>query len=198
MSLIIRSARRSFPFSAPGALFVPVPPMLALPFLAGVIAGSLIGMFSTMPNEFLSSIGLPACSENCASFLHAIWHSFRFVFLSALLGSGILGVLLIPLLSALRGFSFACAVAAVFRPLSFSSFSLALISFGIPSLLALPGFLIAETDAFGFSVQLLTRDHSAPMDFRSFLRHFAVVLFLCAAEALYNYALLPSLLRLLT
>ena len=169
-------------------------PLIALPFLLGLALGSVIGLYSDAPQELLSFAGLLPSEELGGSFLHSLWHSARFIIAAVLLGTGILGVFALPLLTALRAFSFACSIAAVMHPLTFSSFLFAMFSFGLPALLELPGFLIAATAGFRFSGELLRREPLRPEFAHRYVRYFLTILILCIADAVYMQFLLPLLL----
>jgi hypothetical protein len=170
-----------------------LPPLLSIPFLAGLSFGSVIGLFADIPQELIASFGLMAHAENGASFLRAVWISSRFPLFAALLSTSVLGVILIPFLSALRGFSFACSVAAVIRPCSASSLFLTLLSIGLPAIVSLPAFLLAETDAIFVSRGFLSRDRSAAIREIPFIRHILFILLLCIADAVYVKFLFPLL-----
>lgn len=174
-----------------------LPPLLALPFLAGLFIGSVIGLFSDAPREMLSSFGLVTGFDSGKSFLHTVWYSLRFPFLAAILATGMLGTVMIPLLSALRGFTFACSIAAVIRPVTVSSFFFALLSMGLPALISLPAFFLTEADAFSISCKWLSRDRSAMIQEIPFLRHLFLILLLCTADAVYIRFLMPLLRGLL-
>ena len=182
-----------FRYSPSSLRHTALPPLLSIPFLAGLSFGSVIGLFAGIPQGMVFSFGLIAHSENGASFLHAVWTSSRFPLFAALLSSSVLGVVLIPLLSALRGFSFACSVAAVIRPCSASSLFLTLLSIGLPALFSLPAFFIAEADAFFLSRSFLSRDRSAELREIPFVRHIMFILLLCTADAVYVSFLFPLL-----
>lgn len=170
-----------------------VSPAITVPFLLGIAAGSLIGVFSASPQELLSAVGVLSAIENGASFWKALWYASRFILLAALLSLGLPGIVLVPLLSALRGFSFACSVAVVLLPPTSLSLLLALLSFVLPSLISFPAFLLAETDAFLFSKSLIHRDFAARLREIPVSCHLLLIVLLCAADAVYIRFLLPLL-----
>lgn len=169
-------------------------PELALPFLAGLIAGATVGLFSDAPQDFLASIGLLTSEPSSMTFLYTLWHAFRFVLIALLLSTDVFGFVLLPLLSALRAFALACSVSVILQQKTLAAFLLALFSLGIPALLSLPGFFLAETDAFHISRQFFLRDRRFDLSVIPLLRHFLLTLVFCAAEMLYLRLLLPHLL----
>ena len=173
-------------------------PLIALPFLLGLLFGSAVGVFSESPLEMLSLVGLSANAADEISVLSAIWRSGCFVVIAAFLATDVFGVILLPILSAARAFSFACCVAAFLQVRTVSSVLAALISFGLPALFNLPAFFLAESDAMLLSENLLLRNHPGIFRDLPLLRHFLMILFLCAADAAYIRFLLPNLVGLVS
>ncbi len=172
-------------------------PLLALPFLAGLVSGTMVGLFSDAPQGFLLSAGLISPDPSTMTFVHLLWYAFRYVLIALLLSTGILGVALLPLLSAVRAFAFSCSVSVVLQQKTPAAFLLAFFSLGIPALLSLPGFFLAETDAFRISRQFYLRDRRVDLSFTPVLRHFLMTILFCVAEMLYLRLLLPALLRVI-
>ena len=197
MTHAIRTAIRKF--QLPFITFSLIPQIL-IPFLIGLFGGSVVGLFSAAPQTLLSSVGLLSEYAAKGTFLSTFWRAFRFIFACGLLAVWIPGFLLIPILSALRAFVFACSVAALIRPYSSDALSFAFISFGIPSLLELPGFLIASTEAFQFSRQLACSKRISGRSERRIQlhKHFVLILLFCIADAAYMHFLLPLLTRFLS
>ena len=170
---------------------------IALPFLAGLIFGSLIGVFSEAHTVFLSDIGLIYSESVDAPFPGLLWHVFRYVLVASLLSAGVLGVVLLPLLSAIRAFSFACSVAVLLQTCETIAIPTTFLSLGIPALLSLPGFFIAVTDAFYISKHFISREFRANLTSIPLFRHILLILISCSAEALYLLYLLPPILALI-
>ena len=88
--------------------------------------------------------------------------------------------------------------AAAFRADGFLGLLSALFTFAIPALLLLPAFLLAASDGISCSLQLLRcfskGQRPLPGVQIAFLRHIALIVFLCFAEALYCVFLLPIIL----
>ena len=172
-------------------------PVLALPFLAGLVSGTMVGLFSDAPQGFLLSAGLISPDPSTMTFVHLLWYAFRYVLIALLLSTGILGVALLPLLSAVRAFAFSCSVSVVMQQKTPAAFLLAFFSLGIPALLSLPGFFLAETDAFRISRQFCLRVRRVDLSLTPLLRHFLMTILFCVAEMLYLRLLLPALLRVI-
>ncbi len=191
-----------FHFSFPGTGMLRAPdfrsvsflPLIAFPFLIGALSGCVVGSFSVSAAESGVSSGLFSAGLTPVSVPGALWHSFRFVLAAAFLATGILGVVLVPLLCALRGFSFSCSVAFVMQARSLSGFLIAFASFGIPALLSLPPFFLAATDAFLCSRAFLRRGGFSGLQRTPFISHLILIAVLCTANALYISLLLPKLL----
>ena len=176
----------------------PIPSCIAFPFLAGLAAGCVIGLFSCGPQEYLISVGLISADVCGGTFPAALWKAFRFVLIAAFFGTGILGLILIPLLSAVRAFTLACSIGVILQQRSASSIALALCSFGIPALLSLPAFFLAAGDSFVCSRHLLIHDGGSLTQEIPFLTHAAAVLLLCVAEAVVSCWILPHLIALIS
>ena len=169
-------------------------PWIALPLLLGLLLGSVMGLFASQPAGIVSSFAFDFAG---GGFLYWLWIGSRFVIAALLLATTFLGFALLPGLSALYGFLFGWGVAAAFRADGFSGLLTAAVSLGIPALLSLPAFLLAASDGANCSLQLLrcfTRgERPIPDGQGAFLRHIALIVFLCFAEALYCAFLLPIL-----
>ena len=175
----------------------PLRKAIALPFLLGVLFGCLIGLFSSLPEELLSSVGLMASGDG-TTFIQALWHAARFVLAAALCATGILGVFFLPLLSALRGFLLACSAAAVYQSGIHAAVWISLFTFCIPALFELPAFFLTASNAFSFSTDLTLHGVThAVQEFSLFqiICISAAFLIICA---LYSAFLLPVLLRALS
>ena len=169
-------------------------PLIAFPFLIGALSGCVVGSFSVSAGESVLSSGLFHSGLVPVSVPEALWHSFRFILAAAIFATGILGVALIPLLCALRGFSFACSVAFVLHTRTLSGVLTAFAFFGIPALLSLPAFFLAATDAFSCARAFLRKGGFASLHEIPFVSHLIIIAALCAADAAYISFLLPKLL----
>ncbi len=166
-------------------------PVISLPFLVGVVFGSVLGLFSGLPQELLSSVGLAQISEVSKTFLQSFLHSARFAFAALILSTGILGVFLIPILSALRGFAFSCCVATMIQPAAFLKYFNVFLSLGIPAMMEFSGFLLAATDGFRLSYSFLSHQVIIRDKALCYLRHILIIFVLCFVNAAYIRFLAP-------
>ncbi len=169
-------------------------PLIAFPFLIGALSGCVVGSFSVSAWESLAAFSLFSTGPEPVSVPLALWHSFRFILAAAFFAAGIPGVVLVPLLCALRGFSFACSVAFVMQARSLSGVLFACVSFGIPALLSLPAFFLAATDAFFCARAFLRKGGLTGLRELPIVSHLIIIAALCFANALYISFLLPKLL----
>ncbi len=187
-----RRAKALFPAGA-----IPFP-LVSLPLLIGLFCGSVVGLFSVLPSEFLNFFAAKLLS---AGFLEALWFSSRFVLLSLLFATSFIGFLFIPALSALHGFLLGSGVAVSFQADGLHGLLLACFSAGLPSLLGLPAFLLVSSDASACSIQLLrcfSRGENRPFERpERFPCHLLAVFLLCLFEAFYFAFLLPGITGLL-
>ena len=174
-------------------------PVIAIPLCAGILIGTLIGMFSTIPDAFSSVLGFLQDKSSDQNLLYAAAHSLRFVLSVLFLAFTLYGVVLIPAISMLRGFLLGCSVAAMFQAGSFRGLLLAALSIGIPAALGIPAFLLASMDSFRISSSLVKpffKNQWGSMEQKTALAsHLMILIFLIAAEVFYSSYLLPALLR---
>ena len=185
------SARVSDIFRLSGIRLLPA---IAVPFLVGLAAGSVIGLYSRASGVLLSDFCLMINGSDSSSFTQCMWQSGRFVLLAAFLSTGLTGVFFLPLLSAFRAFTFACSISAVLQTQAVETLLPALFSFGISALIALPGFLLAANDGFRFSEYLIRRERRQYVHTDLLVRHGLIVLFLILLNAVYLYFVMPLLL----
>lgn len=170
-------------------------PLIAVPFLCGILLGCVFGLFSESIPAYLSSIPFLAESAALGGLFGALWLTCRYLLCALLLSASLLGVLLLPCLAFLRGFLFSCTVAACFAARRYLGLTDAALCFGIPALLEIPVFLVLAGGGVRFSLRLLSAAglelrRAAPEDLwkrRLFL------LPLLALAVLYRLFLLPLL-----
>ena len=171
----------------------PVMPIIAIPFLVGLVLGSLAGLLNELPQELLFSLEAATAAEQ-ASFLQSLWRSCRYSLAAALLATGVLGVALIPLLSAFRAFSLSCCISLILCGERPASLALALVSLGIPALISLPAFFLVSEDGLAVSRFLLTRGQDRRIHEIPLARHALIAALLSLADAVYLAYLMPLLL----
>lgn len=169
-------------------------PAISVPFLFGIVSGAVIGLYSNEPGELIYRLCLNINETGSASIAHCLWQAARFLVLAAFLSTGLTGVLLLPLLSAVRAFSFACSVSVVLHSLAIENVKFALFSFGFPALILLPGFLLAACDGFRLSQFLFSRDRRYHIGNDTLLRHGLIILIFTIADTVYLYYFMPFLL----
>ena len=168
-------------------------PVIAIPFLAALISGSVIGLFSDTPREMFSSVGLIPAHDITSTFSLALFRSCRFILAAIILGPGLFGVLFLPILSAFRAFVFSCSVAALIQPISLASVKTVIITLAIPAFLELPAFLLAEADGFSISESMIANKPHKTEQKSVYLIHLAYICFSSAAGAVYTHFLSPVL-----
>lgn len=169
-------------------------PSISVPFLFGLIIGSLTGSLTEiLPELFIPFESQPLPKESI-TFLTSLWRSIRFPMMSALLATSILGAVLIPLLSACRAYIFACSAAIILRKTADYAYFSALISLGIPALMNLPAFFLASEDTLTISRYLLKRDEKFRIRDLPLLQHSMIVFLLCIIETMYLTYIVPILL----
>ena len=124
---------------------------LALCFLVGAVAGTLIGTLSETGDlsELMTQLSTEA--GDLKGFLHALWDATWFHLLVLLAGTSLLGVLFVPVLSIARGYLLSCTAAAVLHNYPWKA---VLVLLGIPALLEIPCFLVLAADAIRTSRRL--------------------------------------------
>ncbi len=129
-------------------------------FLCGCIIGTLSAGFvsdGTALNEYISgylSFFLSDASTEISLF-SAVANNFKYHLLALFLGFSILGVVSIPVLSAVRGFFLSFSVSAIIRLLGSRGILLALSIFGINTLITIPCFFVLSVSAFSASLYVL-------------------------------------------
>ena len=167
-----------------------------VPLLFGLVSGALVGFFSETSSGFLFSLDFLLSGSDSPSFFRALFVSFRFILLAWLCSTSILGVVLLPLLAALRAFCFGCCAAVLLQTPTVEAYLNSIISFGLPLLFELPAFLLSVSDAHFLSGKLLFRDRRRGIANPPFLYHAFLILLLCLLESLYCRFLMPGLLVL--
>ena len=89
------------------------------------------------------------------NFFAALFSTVKYHLAAVFLGLSILGPLLIPVLSAVRGFFLSFSVTAVMRCLGVKGIGFTLSLFGIPAIVSIPCFFILSALAFSSSLYLL-------------------------------------------
>ena len=124
---------------------------------------SILGDYYTAPNFWMS-----------------LWLTGRYHLIAVFLGFSVLGVFLLPVLAAVRGFYLSFSIAALIRAFGPSAFPLALSLFGIWAVFTVPTLFFLLNHSFRTAVQLAGSLFSGPKVLFSHLygRKFTVLTFL--------------------
>lgn len=88
------------------------------------------------------------------TFLELLWQNLRWHLLAILFGLSVLGILLIPLLTTVRGFFLAYAIALFARAYGGKGLTLAFLLLGFPALLAVPALFLLSVQSFSTACRL--------------------------------------------
>lgn len=130
-------------------------------FTLGGLLGCLLafraeGSGAEAMREYLAVFLTQARAGELASpeTLSLLWRTFRWPLAAFLLGLTALGVLFLPLLSALRGFFLAFSVASFARAFGRGGVGIAFLLLGATGLVAVPVFFLLTVQGFSSSVRL--------------------------------------------
>lgn len=148
-------------------------------FTFGGLAGNLLAFQMTESGQTAMAayldrfLGLALTGDLAQPALpELLWRSLRWPMAAFLLGFSILGLLGIPILSAMRGFFFAFSVASFARAYGFRGVAVAFFLLGIPGLLAIPAFITLATQSLSSACSLAGRSgrRESPFSRRYFTR----------------------------
>ena len=170
--------------------------LLILSFLAGCLAGSLVGSFF----EFDSSLNdfIDFSTLETSSIVTVFFHFTRFHLVAFLLASSFYGIALLPALSCIRGYALSCTAASIISAYSQDGIIMALVILGIPAIFSLPCFFTISIEGFFSSSRILhlVRGNSAPRKDKLYAKTLACLPFL-AIGTLIEFKLVPYLVSLL-
>ncbi len=136
------------------------------------LCGCVIGTFSaglvgdgTKLNAILSDYIASYINGSVPSpdFITSVFDAFKYHLAAIFLGLSVLGVIFVPLLSAVRGFMLSYAVSAIVRLLGGKGVWLALSVFGIHTLLTIPCFFILCIYAYSSASYIFRQSFSRNM-----------------------------------
>ena len=165
-------------------------PSLAFSLLFGILFGTVFGVFSDSLPATLNSSALFSEFVSSGGTVSVAWRALRYILAAVVLSTGYLGVFLIPVLTAFRGFSYACTVAALFSRDGFSGLLFGAFSVGVPAMAELFSFLYVGGYCMHASFALLPGRRNEIRK-RPSLRDAAIILLLCIADVLYCIFLMP-------
>jgi len=124
--------------------------LLALCFLAGAGLGAFVGSFAGA-----NSAAVVGAMESYGDigYIKLLWDNVRFHLIAIFLATTFLGVVLLPALSALRGYFIGCTASVLLC--GGGGVMHAVVVLGFPLLICLPCFFVLTTDAFQFSTRTL-------------------------------------------
>lgn len=133
-------------------------------FTLGGVAGCMLAFratdaglktMSAYVEGFLSVV--KAGKIEVPTFLELLWQNLRWHLLAILFGLSVLGILLVPFLTAVRGFSLAYAIALFARAYGEKGLTLAFLLLGLPGLLAVPALFLLSVQSFSTACRLTGR-----------------------------------------
>ena len=166
-------------------------------FLIGSIGGSIIGTGQLSAGEslFLDDGNIYGYDN----YLGLLVSCSKYHIFALLFSTSLLGVLLIPLTMAFRGFVLSCTVASIAAAYPTHSFALIVVVLGIPAVFTVPGLFIIGFEGMLFSERLLSlygRRTPRPEYGRRGNRVLAAFI-LAAAAAAAELLVVPAIVRLL-
>lgn len=184
-----------------GAILV----LLCLLFFAGGIAGCLFAGLGDqsgaqdLRDYLVDYLSLVREGRMPCVFWTAVWDELRCLLLVLLLGLAAVGVAVIPLVLAVRGFFFTFCVGCFCRVFGMAGLVPGLVLFGLPALLWGPALFLAAFQGVGSSQVLIRRVMgesrcALPFSTRYWLRVWLSVLLVLACAGV-EYAVVPVLLR---
>ena len=151
-------------------------------FICGCIVGTLsAGLVADGSNleEFISGY-IRLAGEGIAirpEFLSSLFNAFKYHLAVLFFSFSVLGVFLVPALSAVRGFFLTFSISALIRLFGSGGIVLALALFGLDALITIPCFFILSVQSFSASLRLFqlvrnpgTRLGNHPYDRLFFIR----------------------------
>lgn len=127
--------------------------LLILCFLIGSITGSMIGSFRNSDSLLNDFIGFSELQTS--DFFHVYLSFSRFHILAFLLSTSFFGILLLPVLSCVKGFALSCTAATIISSVQGNGIIMALVILGLPAVLSLTCFFIISIDGFLNSKRIL-------------------------------------------
>lgn len=129
-------------------------------FLAGAAIGSFAGSFLEAPILFRPE--LQETDSMLGEYIELFWDNSRFHLAAVFLSTTFLGIVLLPALSAVRGYLIGCTASAIMAAYPETGFLLSLVTLGIPLLVCLPCFLILSSDSFLYSARIMSYTRGLP------------------------------------
>ena len=171
--------------------------IFSLFFLLGSIVGGFMGSLFEQNGMLVGFSGTAELGNS--NFILIFLRFIRFHALAVFLGSSSFGIVLLPVLIALKGYSISCTAAVIMSAYPDNGIIMALVILGIPSLFSLPCCFLISVESFFSSRKIfdLLRGSSAAL--RNRLTGLAILcLPVLLTGALMEMILVPRLVSWLT
>lgn len=169
---------------------------MLLCFFAGSIVGSFTGSFFSYDSAIGDFNFLTALSGQ--SFINILIQFTKFHIVVIILATSFLGIVLMPLLSCLRGYALSCTAASIIATNPKNGLPLAFIILGIPAIFSVPCFFALSVEGYFSSKRMLAYAKGIPSKrTNSFIKQLIVCLPALAAGTLVEMKLVPFLVSLL-
>jgi len=171
--------------------------LLILSFSAGCLAGSLFGSFFGLDSV------LNDCADvseiNSAGTLTLFFSYSRFHLVALFLGTSVFGLVMLPVLSCVKGYALSCTAATIISCYPEKGLVMAAVILGIPAIFSLPCFFVISIEGFLSSTRIFhfLRGNSSPKKDKLYSK-FLICLPLLAAGTFAEIELIPYLVSLLT
>lgn len=130
--------------------------LLMLAFLAGSVIGAALGVNSSSESVYSVVEGITTRSTWSYGFLESLWNCSKFIIAVFFLAGSVYGMLLIPVLCAVRGYFLGCSAASIISAMEANGWLLSFFVVGIPAILTVPCLIVLGADAFVSSRKLLS------------------------------------------
>lgn len=170
---------------------------LAVFFLLGSIAGSIVGTGQLSAREAVFLKGESIYGYD--SFIGLFLSCCKYHLVTLLFASSLLGVFLIPLTMAFRGFVLSCTVASITATYPEHSFGIIALVLGLPAAFTVPGLFIVGFEGMFFSEKLIALYSRRPLRPEYCVQRNRIIFafVLVAAAALAEMIIVPTFLRFL-
>ncbi len=145
----------------PDGSFLSSAAILSALFLCGVVAGTVVcsnlGSNSGIGEYLDGYVALSSAKTDTGSLIgYAFFNAFKYHALIVIFGFSALGVVIVPVIVAVRGFFLSFAITSFIKVFGGNGFALALSALGAQSLIALPCLLILASQAFSMSASIMS------------------------------------------
>lgn len=147
--------------------------------VAGTVSAGYISDGAALFSDISSYTGAQQTSLSAAGFFQSFFAMSKYHLMAVFLASSVAGVILIPILSALRGFFLSVSIAAFVRLFGLDGILASLFYLGVPVFIGLPCFFLISSRAFLISrsmvADIISSQSSSPRLTRQFLLSFLIL-----------------------